>query len=123
MTRRAYVYFVLTFLLGGVVGGAGLFSYAWYGGRWHQNLNPERVLKHLKTELALSDAQVQQLTPAVDDWVKKHNDLKRQVDPQFEALREEFRNRVRQVLDPQQLEKFNNLVRQHDEAARKRRSR
>ncbi len=120
MTRRAYLYFLLTFLLGVVVGGLGLFSYAWYGGRWHQNLNPERVLKHLKTEFALSEAQARQLAPAVDDWVKKHNDLKRQVDPQFESLREEFRNRVRQVLDAKQLEKFNNLVRQHDDAARRR---
>lgn len=123
MTRRAYVYFVLTFLLGALVGGVGLFSYAWYAGRWHQHLNPERILKHLKRELTLSDAQVQQLTPAVDDWVKKHDDLKAQVDPQFEALQEEFRNRVRQVLNPQQVEKFNSLVRQHDARAGKRISR
>lgn len=115
MTRRAYLYFVLTFLLGVIVGGAGLFSYAWYSGHWHQSFDTQHIIRHLTRELKLSDAQVQQLTPIVEDWTKKHAELRSQVAPQFQSLREEFRNRVSQILTPEQLEKFNKLVRRHDE--------
>lgn len=115
MTRRAYLYFVLTFLLGVIVGAAGLFSYAWYSGHWHQSFDTQHIIRHLTRELKLSDAQVQQLTPIVEDWTKKHAELRSQVAPQFQSLREEFRNRVSQILTPEQLEKFNKLVRRHDE--------
>jgi ATP phosphoribosyltransferase regulatory subunit HisZ len=119
MTRRAYSYFVLTFLLGVIVGGAGFFGYAWYAGHWHESFGKQRILRHLKHDLNLSDAQVEQLGPILDDWERKHAELKSRVDPQFQALREEFRNRVRGILNPEQREKFNELVRRHDERMKK----
>jgi len=115
MTRRAYLYFVLTFLLGLVLGAAGLFCYAWYHGHWHRSFDKTRVVERLKRDLNLSDAQAQQLGPIVDDWVKKGRDLQSRVSPQFQALREEFRERVRKILNAEQLETFNELVRRHDE--------
>jgi Spy/CpxP family protein refolding chaperone len=119
MTRRAYIYFVLTFLLGVIVGGAGFFGYAWYAGHWHQSFDKQRILRHLKRDLNLSDSQVEQLRPILDDEEKKHAELKSRVDPQFQALREEFRNRVREILTPEQREKFNDLVRRHHERMKK----
>jgi Spy/CpxP family protein refolding chaperone len=72
-------------------------------------------VRYLTSELNLTGTQVQQLTPIVADWAKKQADLRSQVDPQFRALREEFHNRVRQILNPEQMDKFTELVRRHDE--------
>ncbi len=122
MTRRAYVYFVLTFVLGAIVGSAGFFSFAWYGGHWHQTLDKERIVRRLKGQLDLSPAQVEQLRPLVEEWVKKHDELKAQTDPKFQALREEFRERFRRVLNPEQIAKFNRLVAWHDEVRKRQNS-
>lgn len=119
MTRRAYVYFVLTFLLGVIVGGAGFFGFAWYAGHWHQSFDKHRILRHWKHDLNLSDAQVEQLGPILDDSERKRAELKSRLDPQFQALHEELRNRVREILTPEQREKFNQLVRRHDERMKK----
>ncbi len=119
MTRRAYIYFALTFLLGIVVGGAGVFYYVWHTGGWRRPPSKERVVRHLKHELNLSDAQVQQLGQIMDDSGRKHEQLRQQLEPQFQALHNETRDRIRQILNPDQLQKFNELVRQHEARARK----
>jgi Spy/CpxP family protein refolding chaperone len=118
MTRRAYIYFALTFLLGVIVGGVGVFYYTWHTGHWHRGFSRERVVRHLKRELNLTDAQVQQLNQIMDDAGAKHRQLQQQVEPQFQALHEETQNRIRQILNPDQLQKFNEIVRQREERAR-----
>ena len=120
MTRRAYLYFVLTFLLGVVVGAAGLFYYAWHWGHWHRTFDKTSIVRHLTRDLNLSDAQAQQLGPIVDEWANQERDLRSRVDPQFQALRKEFRDQVRKILNPEQLEKFNELVRRHEERRKQR---
>lgn len=122
MTRRAYLYFVLTFLLGVIVGGSSVYFYGWHSGRWHRPFNRGRVVRYLTRHLNLSDAQVQQLNQIMDESATKYKNLEKQVAPQFDALREDRRNRVRQILRPEQLTKFNELVRQRDERMKKQRS-
>ena len=118
MTRRAYIYFALTFLLGVIVGGVGVFYYTWHTGHWHRGFSRERVVRHLKRELNLTDAQVQQLNQIMDDAGAKHRQLQQQVEPQFQVLHEDTQNRIRQILNPDQLQKFNEMVRQREERAR-----
>ncbi len=122
MTRRAYVYFVLTFLLGAVLGGASMFIYGWYSGRWHRHFDKQHIVRHLTRELSLSQTQVQQLSQIVDDYAKKRADLQNQVEPQFAALREEQSDGVRRILTPEQVTKFNELVRRWNERRKKRQS-
>jgi Spy/CpxP family protein refolding chaperone len=119
MTRRAYLYFGLTFVLGGLVGGWGMFSYAWYAGHWHRRFDKQRIVRHLTHDLSLSDTQVQQLNEIVDEYEKKYADLGAEVEPRFAALREERRNRIRQILTPEQIEKFNEVVRRTNERMKK----
>ncbi len=114
MTRRAYIYFALTFLLGIVVGAAGLLFYGWYWGHWQHGFDKQRMVRHLTRELNLSDTQVHQLNEIVYEWAKNYKDLEKQVEPQFEALREARRSRIRQILTPEQLTKFNELVRKSE---------
>jgi Spy/CpxP family protein refolding chaperone len=122
MTRRAYVYFILTFLLGVIVGGAGVLFYGWYGGHWHRGFEKQRIVRHLSRELKLTDTQVKQLDQIVDDSMKRFRELRKQSEPQFEAVREESNNRIRQILTPEQLTKFNEMLRVVDERMKKGRS-
>lgn len=120
MTRRVYLYFAATFVLGVIIGGAAVFIYAWNTGHWHRGFNRDRVVHHLQEELGLSSPQVQQVRQIIDDEGKKFSELQKQVEPQFMAVREDTRNRIRQLLSPQQLSKFNEMVRRWDERHRQR---
>lgn len=119
--RRAYLYFTLTFALGLVAGGAGMFFYGWYGGHWHRHPRKEFIIRRLTRDLNLSDAQVERLGPIVDDSMKKYSALQAQVEPQFKAIREESRRQIRQILTPEQATKFDDLVRRMDERMKKER--
>ena len=115
MTRRAYIYFLLTFVLGIIVGGSGVFYYGWYSGHWHHEFNPQRVVNRMKHELNLDDSQVQKLTQILQDSAKKRRELEQKNQPEFDALRKETRDQVRQILNADQLAKFNEHVRLADE--------
>jgi hypothetical protein len=118
MTRRAYLYFAVTFVLGGVVGGCGMFFYAWYSGHWHREFDRQRVVRHLTREVHLSDSQVRQVDQILADTAKSYSELHKQVDPQFDTIRAQTRDRIRQILTPEQVVKFNEMVRQADERRR-----
>jgi len=120
MTRRAYLYFALIFVFGVVVGAASTYYYIWHAGLLRRTFNRERAVAHLKSELNLSENQIGQLRQILSDSDKKYSDLQKQVEPQFGALHEQTRDRIRQMLSPEQLEKFNEIARRND-AARKRR--
>jgi len=120
MSRKVYVYFALVFLLGIVIGGASIYYYGWYTGHWHRGFDRTRVVNHLKSELNLSDTQVQQLTVIMDEGSKNYQALQRQVAPQFDAVRQETRDKVRQILTPEQRVKFEELVRRIDASKRPR---
>lgn len=115
MTRRIYLYFILTILLGAVLGGAGIYYYIWHMGRLQRPFSKTRAIKHLTEELSLTNAQIQQLGPIFDESAAKMQDL----DKQVEALHQETRAHIRQVLTPEQVTKFDEYVRQID--ARRRR--
>ena len=119
MNRRVYLYFALTFLLGSILGGAALYYYGWSTGRWHRGFNKDHAVARLKKALDLSDAQVQQVSQIFDETSQKMRDLQKQIDPQFRGLREEARNRIRQILNPEQVKKFDELVKQIDERHRR----
>ena len=120
MTRRAYLYFALIFVFGVVVGVAGTYYYVWQVGLLHRSFNRERAIARYKSNLHLSDVQVSQLRQILGDWDKQYSDLQKQVEPQFNTLHEQTRDRIRQILSPEQLQKFNDTARRNDEARKRR---
>ncbi len=120
MTRRAYIYFALTFLLGVILGGTGVFLYTWYTGHWHMRFSRQRFVDHMQHELNLSGAQVQQLGQIMDETDAKFRELRKQTAPAFDQLRTELRNRIRSILTPEQASKFDSLVRRHEERMKRR---
>ena len=119
MTRRAYIYFVLTFLLGIILGGSGVFFYGWYSGHWRHEFDLNRVVDRMKRDLSLEDSQVQQLRQILQESGRKRKELQQKNQPEFEALHEETRNQIRKILNPEQLAKFNEHARRSDERMKK----
>ena len=122
MTRRAYLYFGATIVLGAILGGVGVYYFFWHTGRIQHpgGFNKNRAVAHLKKELNLSDAQIQQVGQILDESSQKMTDLQKQVDPQFQAIHMETRARIRQILNPDQAKKFDELVRSIDERHKRR---
>ena len=119
MSRRAYLYFALTFLLGAIVGGTCVYYYAWSTGHWRRPFDRQRFVSRLKGELNLSDTQVPQLEQILEGSTKKVRSAQQQADAQLNAIREETRNNIRQILSPQQTQEFDELVRRWDERRRR----
>jgi len=115
MSRRAYLYFALTFLLGAILGGGCVYYYAWSTGHWHRPFIRRNFVSRLKAELNLSDTQVQQLEQILDGSTKEFQSAQQQADSQLNAIRQETRNRIRQILSPPQTQQFDELVRRWDE--------
>lgn len=113
MTRKAYLYFVLTFLCGVIAGSAGLFVYAWHSGHWVRRSghpDPQRIVRRLTQELDLTPDQTQHLTEIINDSFQKHRALDQQVGEEYRALRNETRGRIRKILNPAQQAKFDELA-------------
>jgi Spy/CpxP family protein refolding chaperone len=121
MTRRVYLYFTLTFILGGILGGGGEYYLLWSTGRLsHRGFNKDRAIAHFKNELDLSADQVQQISKIFDDSSQKVRDIQKQTEPQLQTLHLETRGRIRQILNPDQAKKFDELMRQVDERRKRR---
>lgn len=110
MKRRAYVYFVLTFVLGVILGGVGMFVYAWYGGHWHRPVRHGDFVRYLTQELKLNAQQTGQVTQIINESSKKYEALRSQVRPQFDALRQQTDTQIRQILTPEQTAEFDNVI-------------
>ena len=121
MTRRVYFYFAATIILGAILGGVGVYYYLWNTGRLqrHDGFNKARAVAHLKKDLSLSDAQVEQVGQIFDGASQKVRDLQKQMDPQFAAIHQETRARIRQILSPGQAQKFDEFVRAIEERHRR----
>ena len=120
MTRRVYLNFSLTFLLGIILGGVGVYYFLWSSGRLaHRGFNRDRAVAHFKKELDLSADQVEKIGAIFDETSQKVRDLQKQMEPQFQALHLETRGRIRQLLNPDQVKKFDELMRQADERHRR----
>jgi len=114
-----YLYFAVTFLLGGILGGGGVYYFGWSTGRWHRGFSKERAVRRLKKVLNLSDTQIQQVGQIFDDSAEKMRDMQKQAEPQFQVIRDETRRRIRQILTTDQAAKFDELVKQIDERHRR----
>jgi hypothetical protein len=119
MARRAYIYFVLTFLIGVVLGGAGMYYYAWCVGKWHPPHNANTFVSHMTRDLRLSPQQVKGLRSIIDGDVKQFHAIQAQVRPQIIALHKQTRAAIRQILNSEQVKDFDSMVRAHREARKK----
>lgn len=71
-------------------------------------------------DLSLTADQQTQIQAILNDTRGKYAQLHEKLDPEYEQVRQQGRQRIRQVLTPEQLPKFEDLLRQMDEDRRQR---
>lgn len=119
MTRRAYVYFVVTFLIGVAVGGAGVYYYGWSAGKWRHPWNEDAFIHNWSRQLNLTPTQVKEFRSIINGEITQRKAIDEQKRPQIEALRHQTGQRIRGILSPQQVTKFNEIIQRHREAREK----
>lgn len=81
----------------------------------------DHILRKLKERLELSEDQQHRITAILDDTFGKYRELRQEMEPQikgykprFEAVRQQGRDRMREVLTAEQLPMFEEMVREQD---------
>jgi len=108
------------FLAGALVGGLSvrvLGDRIFATGASSAGTRPTKAsfLKQLDQTVALTPDQKKQISSIVDDIVAEHGRLYASITPQFEEARQRGRQRIRAVLTPEQLPKFEAYLNQLDE--------
>jgi len=115
-TRRVTIYFALTFLLGVLAGGAGMFFYGWRMSALPTGAaRRERILRRMTRDLSLNDTQVQKIRSIMEETGGKIGELRKQHRPEYDAVRNESHDRIRKELTPEQAVKFEEMVRRFEE--------
>jgi hypothetical protein len=115
--RKAGVLVAAVFLLGAIFGGVG--THYWEvranGGHTVSGFPKHaEIMKQLTLQVGLSDEQEKQVGAVVDDIRAKMHDLSQQQKPQSDGIRAEGRQRIRALLTPEQLPKYEKFIQQLD---------
>jgi Spy/CpxP family protein refolding chaperone len=82
--------------------------------------NPSRGVARLTTELNLTPGQQKQIGDILADMLHRYDAVHDQMNPQFEQIREQGRDQIRQVLTPEQRPKFEDYLQRVAEERRRR---
>ncbi len=117
MNRKAFLVVTLVFLLGVA---AGAMSFYLASNRVFAFKQRPTVVERLTQEVSLTPDQQQQVTAILEDTKKQYNAIYDPIRPQMEAVRKDGRQRIRAILTPEQLPKFEDHLRRIDEERAKR---
>jgi Spy/CpxP family protein refolding chaperone len=115
-TRTAALWIAAVFILGLALGGVAGY---WYAHRATPQLSDE-ARRHQKTVqltnvLALTPDQQSQIEVIFSDTQGQFQATRKNADQQIEVWRQKGRDRIRAVLTPEQLPKFEDFLRKLDE--------
>lgn len=111
MNRKATLLVVMVFVFGVTIGALGYYVAA---GQVNAKPRPT-VVERLTTELNLTPEQQKQVSDILDATRKNYDSIYAPIRPQMEAARQDGRQRIRTILTPEQLTKFEEHLRRIDE--------
>lgn len=119
---EAAILVLVVFILGVLLGGLG--NHLWGERVWGHTTSPgppshTQIVSELTSELQLTADQQQQLSAIVEDTRAKIHAAYAPADAQREQLRQQGRARVRAILTPEQLPKFEAFMARIDEQRKK----
>jgi uncharacterized membrane protein len=120
---EAAVLVVVVFLLGALLGGVG--THVWGermrdGVRMPSQLPPRnQVISDLTRELQLTPDQQKQLATIIDEARAQVRALYAPLESQHDQIRQHGRDRIRAILTPEQLPKFEKFIQHIDEERKK----
>lgn len=123
-SRKAVLLVVVVFVLGIALGAVGtyLVTSRVQAARVQPSLRtgPGHAMAVFTRDLDLNQDQQNQIQAILNDTRAKYAQLHEKLDPEYEEVRQEGRQKIRQVLTPEQRPKFEDLLRQMDEDRRRR---
>jgi len=118
---KAQLMLVTTFLLGVVIGAAGLYV---YNRQFASNLSSEQeLLNDLSRSLELSPEQKSKVEEILKQSKQEYQELRNQNRPQFQAVRDRVRLRIKEVLSAEQQDRYDEWNRHQDAKREQQRSR
>lgn len=122
--RKAVLLVLILFILGIALGSVGTYMVTTrvQAARPYASLraNYAGTVAMFSHGLSLSPEQEKQVQAIFGDMRDQYNALHAKLDPEYDKVRQEGRDRVRQILTPEQRPKFEDLLRQIDEDRRRR---
>jgi Spy/CpxP family protein refolding chaperone len=113
--RKAVLLVLILFLLGIAVGSLGTYVVTTrvLAARPQASLarNPGHVMAMFTNDLGLNPDQQNRIQAILNDTRAKYAQLHEKLDPEYEQVRQQGRQHIRQVLTPEQLPKFEDLLR------------
>jgi Spy/CpxP family protein refolding chaperone len=114
-----------TFALGGISGSIAYYLYqvratAAQSQRSFRGSGPHNPVDELASGLQLNPEQKQKLTVIIEQSGEKYRKLSREFRPQYEGIRQETRQAIREILMPEQKERFEEIIRREQERRRPR---
>jgi Spy/CpxP family protein refolding chaperone len=122
--RKAVLLVFVLFVLGIALGSVGTYVVTMrvQAARPQATLahNPARTMAMYTRDLNLTPGQQNQIQAILNDTRSRYAELHEKLDPEYEQVRHQGRERIRQILTPEQRPKFEDLLRQIDEDRRQR---
>src|ERR1700733_5615948 len=112
-SRKAIFYVFVLFLLGIALGSVGTYVVTTRVLAAKPQAAPPRGPGHMAMfthDLNLNQDQQNQIQAILNDTRARYADLHEKLDPEYEQVRHESRERIRQVLTPDQRPKFEELL-------------
>ncbi len=120
--RKAVLLVFLVFVLGIALGAVGtyLVTTRVLAARTLPDHSAASRMAMFTRDLNLDPDQQRQIQQILTETRARYAEIHSQADPEYEAARHQGRERIRQVLRPEQRPKFEELLRQMDEDRRRR---
>jgi len=117
--RRTIYYVALIFISGALTGGTlmNLAEHYWLHAaqrREYDIRQHELVAEEMRHRLNLTPDQQKQVDDILQQAVGNYQSLERRLAPQFDQVRQQGRAQLRSILDQQQRQKFDDIVREVD---------
>jgi|SRR5215472_12327993 len=126
---KARVIVVAVFVLGLVAGGLSMTLYQritnasdTHAGRPRGAKPQDYVLEKMNNTLNLTPDQQSSIREILKGTFEQYGDIKKDMEPRLDVVRQQGRQRIREVLRPDQLPKYEEMVRKHDSEREKMRS-
>ena len=121
---KAFILVVVVFALGLVLGASLATTFVSRklaaAGPPSQRDVHHHMMDTFKTRLALSPVEEQKLQVIFDDAHQQFKALHATVKPQFDAIRSQMRDRIREILDDKQKKEFEVMVQEFDRREKER---
>jgi Spy/CpxP family protein refolding chaperone len=120
-SRKAFLLVLLVFALGIALGAVGTYVVTTrvLAARPQPNTVPNRVALFTR-DLDLNPDQQKQIQEILTETRARYAEIHSHADPEYERVRHEGREKIRQILTPEQRPKFEDMLRRFDEERRNR---